>query len=186
MCREVMKRPTKTAVGIVAAVSLAGHIGCLTARGQGEREKKYESCVHQAFEPVFDGWVCSADGQITGIFFSGHVVTEIRAGQLAPLKSVQFTRAYVSPSGAVAEAERVDVSVSSDGWFTIPQQVGYVEALQMKNGHIIASESLDNYLYIIHADGCQDYTVHFRTDDPDRVIIMKCDGSQPFPTGDGQ
>src|SRR6267142_4728732 len=132
MHRGLIKPPTHVVVGIVAVVSLGSQAGCLTASGAGEREKKYENCVHHAFEPVSDDWVCSADGQIAGTRFSGHVVTERSPGQLVPLNDVRFSRAYVSPSGVVAEAEPLDVSVSSDGWFTIPQSFYYVEALQMK------------------------------------------------------
>ena len=184
--RSTINWTTYVALVIVAAVSLGGQVGCLTAGGAGERETRYESCVHHAFELVSDGWVCSADGQIVGTSFSGHVVAEDRTGRLVPLKEVQFWRAYVAQSGVVGQAEPLDVSVSSDGWFSIPQPVGYTEALQKKNGHFVATEDLDDYVFTVRAEGCDDYAVHFRPYDPERIIIMKCEDRESAPRGNAQ
>jgi hypothetical protein len=82
----------------------------------------------------------------------------------------------VSASGTVSDAEQVDTVVSPDGWFHIVQGVSYHESIQRKNGRFIAGERLEDYLFTIRAAGCDDYSVHYRPDDPDRVIIMNCPG----------
>ncbi len=167
----------------IASLILLASGACASVQVSAEKEATYESCVHRALESVADGFVCSTDGQHVGASFTGHVVTDDGQGRLRALRDVQFWRAYVSPSGEASPAEELNVDVSADGWFSIPQPVGYVTALEQKNGRFVASERLDDFVFTLRVQGCQDYEVHFRPDDPERVIIMTCGGYGASPTG---
>jgi hypothetical protein len=147
---------------------------CATAHTRANREAKYESCVHQAHEAVSDGWVCVEDGQIAGARFSGHVAFEDRAGLLIPLQDVQLWRAEAQSLASGRPLAQVDIEVSPDGWFSFPQLVTYTQSLQKRNGHFVARDRMDDYVFVLRAKGCQDYTVHWRPDDPDPTIIMNC------------
>jgi hypothetical protein len=167
----------------MASSVLAASIACASVPMTAEKEATYDSCVHEALKSEGEAFQCVDDGQNVGWSFAGHVVTQDDRGRLRALREVRFWRAYVSPSGEASPGEELKVNVGADGWFSIPQPVGYVNALEKKNGRFVATDQLNDILFTLRAPGCQDYEVHFRPDDPERVIIMSCSGQSAAAIG---
>ena len=151
-----------------------GIIGCASLPSASAHRSDYVDCLHIAMRGVVEGWVCVDDGQIAGAAFSGHVLYQNAAGSLSPVAGVVFWQGLADAAGAIGPLTRVDVEVGPDGWFSHPQLVHYSAGWRKKDGKLSATQQVEDLVFVLRAPGCRDYTVHFRPDDPDHIILMDC------------